>query len=221
MQQEVAATGREGSNRTHVVSTGRTADAVADSDRCVLLRTLSTFLNSTFLPVLLFAWRPPLPRGSSGYRHPETSTGLFFFLELRSHVVVGHLRSGATGGGTVPVLGRQIARRREIVRGGAHGDRRSAFVRSGAMAHEGSPGFQRPEDVKRNPSNCMLEFVQSACWKHGRTNLDGNGRALKDRFWLQDPASSTIFSVVPNLPPADSTQDAFGEAPTPLYPTTT
>ena len=113
VQQEVAATGREGSNRTHVVSTGRTADAVADSDRCVLLRTLSTFLNSTFLPVLLFAWRPPLPRGSSGYRHPETSTGLFFFLELRSHVVVGHLRSGATGGGTVPVLGRQIARRRE------------------------------------------------------------------------------------------------------------
>ena len=113
VQQEVAATGREGSNRTHVVSTGRTADAVAGSDRCVLLRTLSTFLNSTFLPVLLFAWRPPLPRGSSGYRHPETSTGLFFFLELRSHVVVGHLRSGATGGGTVPVLGRQIARRRE------------------------------------------------------------------------------------------------------------
>ena len=115
VQQEVAATGREGSNRTHVVSTGRTADAVADSDRCVLLRTLSTFLNSTFLPVLVFAWRPSplLPRGSSGYRHPETSTGLFFFLELRSHVVVGHLRSGATGGGTVPVLGRQIARRCE------------------------------------------------------------------------------------------------------------
>jgi len=104
--------GQEGSNRAHVARTGSAGDAVAGSDRCVLLGTLSTFLNSTLLPLLVACCRPPLPRGGSGYRPPETSTGLFFFLELRSHVVVGRPRSGAIGGGTAPVLGRQIARRR-------------------------------------------------------------------------------------------------------------
>ena len=43
-----------------------------------------------------------------------------------------------------------------MVRGGAHGDRRSVYERSGAMAHEGGPGFQRRQEKSmksyvRNP----------------------------------------------------------------------